>query len=147
MKCSRNFGAVAQVRGDARNPLLRGTVRFLPHRDGVLVVAQISGLPETQADFFGFHIHEGEDCGGAEFADTKGHYNPQHREHPMHAGDLPPLMRTSDGKAFLSVVTDRFNTDEILGRTVVIHGHPDDFTSQPAGNSGMKIACGRIGRM
>jgi Cu-Zn family superoxide dismutase len=48
------------------------------------------------------------------------------------------------GKAFLSVKTDRFSVDEIIGRTIVIHSDPDDFHSQPAGNAGKKIACGVI---
>lgn len=146
MKCSNRTGAVAHVRGDGANPRLRGSVRFLPHRDGTLVVAQISGLPETKTGFFGFHIHEGASCGGLGFAETKGHLNPENREHPQHAGDLPPLMSAS-GNAFLSVLTDRFCVSDVIGKTVVIHSGPDDFTSQPAGNAGTKIACGQIQAM
>lgn len=112
----------------------------------MLVVAQISGLPVTKTDFFGFHIHEGGSCGGTEFAQTGGHFDPAGREHPLHAGDLPPLL-SAGGKAYLSVVTNRFCVEDILGKTVVIHDDPDDFTSQPAGNAGMKIACGIIGKM
>ena len=146
MKCSSKSGAVAHVKGDARNPNLRGSVRFLPHRDGCLVVAQIIGLPETRTGFFGFHIHDGESCGGVGFAETKGHLNPTHSDHPLHAGDLPPLLYAG-GNAFLSVVTDRFCVSDVIGRTVVIHNAPDDFTSQPAGNAGTKIACGVISKM
>lgn len=67
--------------------------------------------------------------------------------HPKHAGDLPPLL-ACQGSAYLSVKTDRFCVEDILGRTVVIHSDPDDFHSQPAGNAGKKIACGviRVGR-
>lgn len=112
----------------------------------MLVVAQISGLPETKTGFFGFHIHGGKSCGGTEFAQTGAHFDPEGREHPLHAGDLPPLL-SAGGRAFLSVVTNRFCVEDILGKTVVIHDDPDDFTSQPAGNAGMKIACGIIGKM
>jgi len=50
------------------------------------------------------------------------------------------------GCAHLSVRTDHFRVQDILGRTVVIHSHPDDFRTQPAGNAGTKIACGVVGR-
>ena len=42
-------------------------------------------------------------------------------------------------------MTDRFFVDEIIGKTIIIHAHLDDFTTQPSGNSGEKIACGEIG--
>ena len=146
MKCGKTAGAVAQITADDANPNLRGRVRFLPHRDGVLVVAQIEGLPENDAGFFGFHIHEGASCGGSGFGETGGHYDPAARPHPRHAGDLPPLL-SAGGRAFLSVVTDRFCVEDIVGKTIVIHEKPDDFTSSPAGNAGGKIACGEIHRM
>ena len=95
------------------------------------------------------HIHEGTSCTGNkedEFADAMSHYNPKKCSHPYHAGDLPPLM-SYGGRAYLAVITDRFSLADIIGRTVVIHGMPDDFRSQPAGNSGAKIACGSIQRI
>jgi Cu-Zn family superoxide dismutase len=49
-----------------------------------------------------------------------------------------------NGQAYLAVQTNRFTIDEIIGRTVVIHEGVDDFSSQPAGNAGRKIACGVI---
>ena len=92
---------------------------------------------------FAVHIHEGSDCGGTDFSDTGGHYNPDAREHPRHAGDLPPLL-SMGGRAFLAVETGRFTPCDVVGRTVVIHGSTDDFHTQPAGNAGKKIACGVI---
>ena len=56
---------------------------------------------------------------------------------------MPPLF-INDGYAFMIFLTDRFKVDEIIGRTVIIHSMPDDFTTQPSGNSGMKIACGVV---
>ena len=136
--------AVARLGGGADAPQLTGWVRFYQERGCVLVVAELSGLPgESETGFFGFHIHEGMDCGGAGFENTKSHYNPAGAPHPRHLGDLPPLLACG-GRAYLAVKTDRFSVKEILGRTVVIHSHPDDFTSQPAGNAGEKIACGII---
>ena len=77
------------------------------------------------------------------FADAKTHYNPKSCPHPYHAGDLPPLF-SANGYAYSAVLTDRFTVDEIIGKTVVIHSSPDDFTTQPSGNAGRKIACGVI---
>ena len=103
-------------------------------------------LPENDTGFFALHIHEGGDCGGTDFSDTGGHFNPEAQEHPRHAGDLPPLLSVG-GHAFLSVETGRFTPCEVSGRTVVIHGSADDFHTQPAGNAGKKIACGVIRRV
>ncbi|MBQ4317365.1 MAG: superoxide dismutase family protein, partial [Clostridia bacterium] len=103
----------------------------------------ISGLPNTSSGFFGFHIHEGNNCLGNKFENTGNHYNPNRLPHPLHAGDMPPLI-SCNGNAFLAFFTDRFSIDEIIGKTVVIHSNPDDFTTQPSGNAGTKIACGVI---
>ena len=95
---------------------------------------------------FGIHIHEGTSCTGNEtdpFADAKGHYNPNNCAHPYHAGDLPPVF-SNKGSAFNAVLTNRFHVREVLGRVVILHSMPDDFTTQPSGNSGEKIACGVI---
>ena len=137
--------AVAMVRGSAAEPDLQGRVHFFQMDDGVLVIADISGLPEQNpcGGVFGFHIHEGRGCGGDDFAETKGHFNPTNCAHPYHAGDLPPLF-SNQGSTWMAVLTDRFQLDEIIGRTVVVHLQPDDFMTQPAGNSGRKIGCGVI---
>lgn len=136
-------GAVAYLNGGGEAPELTGFAKFCQTQDGVLITAQVTGLPPSETGFFAFHIHTGEDCGGEGFADTGGHYNPEDLPHPRHAGDLPPLL-SAGGKAVLSVLTDRFRLPDVLGRTLVIHSGPDDFHSQPAGNPGSKIACGEI---
>ena len=137
--------AIACMRGGDAHPDLHGTVRFIPRKNGTLVVAEISGLPATDTGFFAFHIHEGGNCSGSGFPNTGSHYNPDDRDHPLHAGDLPPLL-SSGGSAYLAVMTDRFRIKDIIGRTVVIHSGPDDFRTQPSGNAGNKIACGVIRR-
>ena len=108
--------AYAIIKGGEDYPGISGRVRFLQNDNGVLVTARISGLPEQDAccgcGVFGFHIHEGTDCGGEGFSDTKGHFNPMGCEHPYHAGDLPPLFSNS-GYAYMSVLTDRFYLDRI----------------------------------
>ncbi len=142
--------AEAIVAGGTEHPELWGTVRFYQTRAGVIVLAEIGGLPHSalacQDRVFGFHIHEGSDCGGNSadpFADAMSHYNPGNCAHPHHAGDLPSLFG-SNGSALSLFLTSRFTVNEVLGRTVILHDHPDDFTTQPSGNSGTKIACGVI---
>lgn len=146
---SRQPQAAARVRGSEAYPDIRGEVRFYQTDSGTLVAAKVRGLPggkgcETRV--FGMHIHSGGECAGDEsdpFADAMAHYNPDGCPHPQHRGDLPPLFGNS-GSALLVTLTDRFTVEEVLGRTVIIHEHPDDFRTQPAGNSGRKIACGVI---
>lgn len=146
---SRQPQAVARVRGSGEHPDIRGEVRFYQTGCGVMVAAEVQGLPGGKgcgARIFGMHIHSGGACAGDEsdpFADAMAHYNPDGCPHPQHRGDLPPLFG-NNGSALLVTLTDRFTVEEVLGRTVIIHEHPDDFTSQPAGNSGKKIACGVI---
>ena len=142
--------AYAEVHGSEDYPKLHGTVIFKQLQGGVLVTVEIYGLPDTQSDcsggVYGFHIHEGGECGGNEsdpFADAKNHFNPKKCPHPYHAGDLPPLFG-NDGYAYMSVFTNRFAVRDIVGRVIIIHSSPDDFTTQPGGNAGDKIACGKI---
>lgn len=135
--------ACACVKGGEGHASLQGTVHFLQRQDGTLVTVDISGLPDSETGFYGFHIHETGDCGGEGFANTGAHFDPKGRAHPMHAGDLPPLLGCR-GRACFSVLTDRFSVKDIIGRSVVIHSHPDDFMTQPSGDSGMKIGCGVI---
>ncbi len=136
--------AIAYICGGKEAPHLTGEAKFYQKREGVLLTLRVSGLPR-ESGFFALHIHEGGSCGGESFADTRGHFNPKGTEHPDHAGDLPALL-SSGGRAFLSVLTDRFRVEDVIGRTVVIHGGADDYHSQPAGNAGVKIACGVIRR-
>ena len=98
--------------------------------------------------FFAYHIHEGSACRGSAtdpFSAAGGHFNPAGCSHPYHAGDLPPLLGCG-GDAMTVFLTNRFRLDEVIGRTVVIHENADDFTTQPAGNAGARIACGVIER-
>lgn len=146
----RRPDARAMLSGSPKYPGISGTVSFYQTRRGVLVAAEVAGLPEAAERcgnaVFGFHIHSGGRCSGDSadpFADALAHYNPQECPHPAHAGDLPPLF-SNHGDAFQVFLTDRVTVREIIGRTVIVHSQPDDFTSQPAGNAGAKIACGQI---
>ncbi len=142
--------AIASLQGDTEYPKIYGTVKFYQTPQGVVVLAEVYGLPESalpcQHPIFGFHLHAGASCSGSEedpFAHAMAHYNPQNCAHPYHAGDFPPLFG-NNGTAISAFLTNRFTVREILGKTVIVHSQPDDFTTQPSGNSGPKIACGVV---
>ena len=137
---SSQLEAMAVLKGKGK---LRGTVKFYSVPGGSLVAVEATGLPESGSGFFALHIHEGGSCGGEDFADSRGHYNPENVPHPGHVGDLPPLLNMG-GRAFLAVETDRFFVEDVIGCTAVLHSRSDDFRTQPAGDAGEKIACGVI---
>lgn len=144
--------AIARVQGNENNPSLKGEVLFYQLDDGVYIRAYIINLPNVNSKgeytkFHGFHIHEFGNCdiGTPQdpFSSTGGHFNPNNNKHPFHAGDLPPIL-SANGIGILSFFTNSFSVLDILERSIVIHDGNDDFTSQPSGMSGTKIACGKI---
>ena len=145
--------ATAQIHGGKKYPRIRGTVNFRQTNKGVLITSKIYNLPyeigRCNKKIFGFHIHEGTECSGNnqdEFANAKSHYNPNNCAHPAHAGDMPSLFENK-GYAYMTFLTDRFKLKDVIGKAIIIHSMPDDFTSQPSGNSGEKIACGIINKV
>ena len=142
--------AKVNIKGGKKYPKINGAVTFREVKNGVLVTAKVNGLPQSSDSctgrFFGFHIHEGSSCSGTisdEFANAKTHLNPTNCPHPFHMGDLPPLIE-NNGYAHMTVLINKFKIKDILGKVVIIHDSPDDFTTQPRGHSGSKIACGII---
>ncbi len=142
--------AYAVIRGNEQHSGIGGLTKFYNTGLGVVVLTEVKGLPDNgtvcNSPILGFHIHEGESCTGNlddPFFDTGTHYNPSNCSHPYHAGDMPPLF-SANGYAVSLFLTNKFTIDEIIGKTLVIHSQPDDFTTQPSGNSGDKIACGVI---
>ncbi|MGN0395581.1 MAG: superoxide dismutase family protein [Coprococcus sp.] len=138
--------ACAQIKGNASYPWLHGMAYFYSvPQGGMLVEVEVFGLPKKNvqnSSFYGMHIHENGNC-TLPFDKTGEHYNPGNQPHPYHAGDLPPLLGNSS-YAYSVFYTDRFDADDIIGRSLIIHLNADDFTTQPSGNSGTKIGCGII---
>lgn len=136
----------AHVTGSNKYPDIQGMILFYRFGNGTVVVADVSGLPETTSGVYGIHIHEGNSCTGTEtnpFADAKGHFTLYGEDHPHHLGDMPVLFG-NHGVAWGAFYTEKFYPGEVAGRTVIIHGMPDDFRTQPSGDSGEMIACGVI---
>lgn len=139
--------AVAWVTGGTQYPAVSGLVKFYETTyGGTLVEAEVFNLPDIvhagSSDFYAFHIHEFGDC-SQNFTKTGDHYNPTMQPHPDHAGDMLPLMG-NQGYAWLSFYDKRFLVRDVIGRSVIIHAHRDNFTTQPSGDAGTKIACGVI---
>ena len=134
--------ATAFILGGKNFPETQGIAEFYALNSGVLILTSVSGLPNTLTNIFAYHIHDGNTCAD-NFAYTGGHLNPSNTLHPSHSGDMAPLF-SFGGNAYSVFYTERVSLEDILGKVVVIHLNPDDFTTQPAGNSGEKIACGVI---
>jgi Cu-Zn family superoxide dismutase len=100
----------------------------------------------------GFHVHEAGDCSAPDASSARGHYNPLGRRHghydrpEHHAGDLPNLVADAQGNVQYSTEVQGLTLNDVVGLSLVIHADPDDYMSQPAGNSGKRIACGVIRR-
>ncbi|MBK1681613.1 superoxide dismutase family protein [Rhodocyclus tenuis] len=128
-----------------------GVVRFFPEDGRLRVTADISGLTPGA---HGFHVHDKGDCSAPDGSSAGGHFNPGGKAHghpdstEHHAGDLPQLLADAAGVAHLSAYSSVLSvgglSGDVLGRSIVIHAASDDFKTQPAGNSGARLACGVI---
>lgn len=124
--------------------------------NGVLLHVDLDGVaPGVHA----FHIHATGKCDAPQFTTAGGHFNPGMMHHGLlvqggpHAGDLPNITVPSDGKLSFDVLATNvtiapgakslFDAD---GSAVMIHGMADDYTSDPAGNAGPRIACGVVSK-
>lgn len=130
----------------------KGTVQFTDIGDGnVDVQVDLTGVPPGA---HGFHIHEKGDCGNNAL-NAGGHFNPTGMIHGApdaqshHAGDFGNVTADANGEVHTHITTVSISmtpgqATNPIGHAVVLHGDPDDLTSQPAGNSGPRIACGVI---
>jgi Cu-Zn family superoxide dismutase len=127
-----------------------GTVSFSETDGRLRVVAGLTGLTPGE---HGFHVHEVGDCSAPDGTSAKGHFNPDGKTHghftsgDHHGGDLPNLLANAQGVARYIAESRGLSLHGptgVIGRSVVIHADADDYTSQPAGNSGRRIACGVI---
>ena len=130
-----------------------GTVSFTKAGDDVQVVADIQNLTPGK---HGFHIHEKGDCSSGDGMSAGGHFNPTGKPHgnpsvpDHHTGDLTMLVADASGNASLSMelgaMTIGSGATDIVGKSVIVHKDPDDYTTQPTGNSGARVACGVIAK-
>ncbi len=102
------------------------------------------------------HVHINGDCSSADGNSAGGHWNPTTDQHGQwggahfHLGDIGNMTVAADGTGSVTLTTDKWTaggngaTTDVVGHSIVVHGGVDDFTTQPTGNAGSRIACGVI---
>jgi Cu-Zn family superoxide dismutase len=145
-------GVTAQVRNSAGKDL--GTLSFTESAGTISVSGRLTGLPPGE---HAIHLHAGGRCDPPKFEAAGDHWNPTNAQHGTlnpkgpHLGDLPNLSVARDSSATVQATTPGGTLrgqNALLdsdGATIVVHAKPDDYKTQPAGNSGDKIACGAVG--
>jgi len=129
-----------------------GNVWFAQEGGDVVLRGRITGLGPNQEH--GFHVHEKGDCSSDDAMSAGGHLNPDGKRHgppsgEHHAGDVPSIKADANGvatvRARVAGTLLGSGAGDIAGKALVVHASPDDYTTQPTGNSGARIACGVIG--
>lgn len=144
--------SAAATLAPAQGQKAKGNLSFTQTAEGVKVIGTFEGLkPKGQ---HGIHVHESGDCSGPKFASAGGHFNPTKTPHggpesaEKHIGDFGNLKADVKGRAKFEWTIPNAKLGDpalgLVGRAVIVHLNPDDLKSQPSGNSGDRIACGRI---
>ena len=140
---------VATTLEPTRGNTATGPVWFIADGADVRVRGRVSGLTPNQEH--GFHVHEKGDCSSGDGMSSGGHYNPTAKPHgppsgEHHAGDQPALKADAAGNATIDARLRGISggPTEFAGKALIVHASPDDYTTQPTGNSGARIACGVI---
>jgi Cu-Zn family superoxide dismutase len=130
-----------------------GSLALAPSAEGVHVSGAIQGLKPNAE--FGFHVHEKGDCSAPDGSSAGGHFNPTQAQHgnptsgAHHAGDMANIRSNAEGVAEVDTTATGTTLHgepgtDVVGKAIVVHESPDDYATQPSGNSGKRIACGVI---
>ena len=134
-----------------------GTIDFAQSNRGVLITFDLHGLSPGA---HGIHIHTSGNCDAkVKFTSAGPHFSPDPKMHGFlvkggpHPGDLPNQWAAGDGTLHASTTTNSFSLGngkksifDRDGAAIIVHAKGDDYMSQPAGNSGDRVACGVIMR-
>ena len=144
--------ALAEM-GEANNSGISGTAKFGQEDGHVVFTLQVSPIaPGMHA----VHIHEKGDCSASDATSAGGHWNPTNAAHGQrgvtteyHAGDIDNMEVGPDSIGYLERKIEGWaigggNSQDLVGKAVIIHSGADDFTSQPSGAAGPRVACGVI---
>lgn len=134
---------------------VQGGFTFVNQGSAISIRGEITGLEPGSEH--GFHLHETGECTPPGFESAGGHFNPTEDPHggpdssARHLGDLPNLKADDEGRVTVNhdiegvTLVDKDGAPtEILGKAIVLHAMPDDYETQPSGDSGARIACGVI---
>lgn len=140
---------LAPTKGNTAN----GGLKIAAAGTGVRISGMVQGLkPDSE---FGFHFHEKGDCSAPDATSAGAHFNPTNQQHGSpqgqrhHAGDMPNVKSDAQGVAEVSIDNPDVSLqtgqpNDVVGKALVMHAKPDDYKTQPSGNSGDRIACGVI---
>jgi Cu-Zn family superoxide dismutase len=146
--------AEAKLAGTYADTTVDGTVKFDTDSSGkVKMVLEITVLKKAGKSV-AVHVHEHGNCGDTAML-AHGHWNPTNAQHgkwgssSFHIGDIGNVKLNSQGKGTMTLTTDLWTLGgaadkNIIGKSIIIHGGVDDYTTQPTGNSGSRIGCGVI---
>lgn len=135
------------------NSTVSGTATFVEKNGKVTFEAKIAGL---KPGIHAIHIHEKSDCSAADGSSAGGHWNPTFKKHGQwgegeyHKGDIGNFTADENGNGTITLTTDEWcigcgdQTQDILGKGLIVHQGADDFVTQPTGNSGARVACSAI---
>ncbi len=147
--------ATAQLQ-PTKDSSVAGTITFSLVDGQLRASGDITGLkPDSQ---HGFHIHEKGDCSAPDGTSAGGHFNPGSSDHGSidatahHGGDMPNISADAQGNAHIdgpvasNVNAGNGDAFDIIGRGLIVHADPDDYTTQPTGNAGARLACAVISK-
>ena len=124
-----------------------GAVQVEPRASGSYLRIAVQGLPPGE---HGLHAHAVGRCDGPDFQSAGSHWNPAGKQHGhlnpqgAHAGDLPNLTVSANGRGALNFLIAGQGLADADGTALVIHARPDDYRTDPTGNSGDRIACALV---
>ena len=151
-------GAAEQLSGPVASAALidaantnRGKALASPRPDAVRIDLSVTGL---RPGVYAMHLHSIGKCDAPDFKTAGAHVNPSNKMHgrdnPMgaHIGDLPNLNVTENMEANISFDVPNIYIDgdnglfDADGTSIIIHAQPDDYKTDPSGNSGARVICG-----
>jgi Cu-Zn family superoxide dismutase len=145
-------GAAVQLSPTQGNTA-NGGLKLTAAGTGVKLSGMLQGLKPNSE--FGFHFHEKGDCSAPDATSAGAHFNPTSQDHgnpqaqPHHAGDMLNVKSDAQGVAEVSIDNPDVSLqtgqpNDVIGKALVLHAKPDDYKTQPSGNSGDRIACGVV---
>jgi Cu-Zn family superoxide dismutase len=134
---------------------VKGDLTLANQGTAVSIRGEITGLAPGKEH--GFHVHEIGECSLPDFQSAGEHFNPTKDPHggpkskARHLGDIPNVKADENGRASIDVSVEGLTLvdkdgapTQILGKALVVHAMPDDYKTQPSGDSGARIACGVV---